>query len=160
MRLPFPLLWVSLVAMWLALNRTVDIGHVIVAALVATAAVFMLRALEEPSPRPRRPLAVLKLASLVLVDVIRSNVAVATIVLTPGPRARHSGFLDVPLALRSPAALATLACIITATPGTSWAGYDARSGMLTMHVLDLVDEEAWLALIKDRYERWLLEIFE
>ena len=29
-----------------------------------------------------------------------------------------------------------------------------------LHVLDLVDEETWVRLIKDRYERRLMEIFE
>jgi multicomponent K+:H+ antiporter subunit E len=52
-----------------------------------------------------------------------------------------------------------LACIITATPGTSWAGYDSSSGRLTMHILDLVAEETWIRTIKERYERRLLEIF-
>ena len=33
-------------------------------------------------------------------------------------------------------------------------------GTLLLHVLDLVDEEQWSRLIKDRYERLLMEIFE
>ena len=32
--------------------------------------------------------------------------------------------------------------------------------MLTIHVLDLIDEKSWIHTIKDRYERRLLEIFE
>jgi len=32
--------------------------------------------------------------------------------------------------------------------------------MLTIHVLDLIDENAWIRTIKHRYERLLLEIFE
>jgi multicomponent K+:H+ antiporter subunit E len=53
-----------------------------------------------------------------------------------------------------------LACIITSTPGTSWAGYDSRSSVLTMHVLDIVTDEDSIRSIKDRYERPLREIFE
>lgn len=52
-----------------------------------------------------------------------------------------------------------LACIITSTPGTAWARYDSARGVLTIHVLDLIDEQAWLRTIKDRYERRLREIF-
>jgi multicomponent K+:H+ antiporter subunit E len=62
--------------------------------------------------------------------------------------------------VRHPGGLAALACIITATPGTSWARYDAARNTLTIHVLDLVDEEAWVRLFKGRYERRLMEIFE
>ena len=53
-----------------------------------------------------------------------------------------------------------LACVITATPGTSWARYDAARNVLTIHVLDLVDEQAWIRQFKERYERRLMEIFE
>ena len=53
-----------------------------------------------------------------------------------------------------------LALIVTATPGTLWVSFDPAKGVLTLHVLDLIDEDAWIATIKQRYERYLLEIFE
>jgi len=53
-----------------------------------------------------------------------------------------------------------MACIVTATPGTSWARYDAARNTVTIHVLDLVDEEEWIRTFKRRYERRLQEIFE
>jgi len=62
--------------------------------------------------------------------------------------------------MRSPHGLSALACIVTATPGTVWADYDAQSGTMLLHVLDLVDEEAWVRTIKDKWERRLMEIFE
>ena len=49
--------------------------------------------------------------------------------------------------------------MITATPGTSWARYDAERNVLTIHILDLIDEQAWIRIFKDRYERRLKEIF-
>ena len=68
--------------------------------------------------------------------------------------------MDIPLDLRDPYGLAVLACIITSTPGTLWVSFDAGEGMLTIHVLDLIDENDWIRTIKGRYERLLLEIFE
>ena len=38
--------------------------------------------------------------------------------------------------------------------------YDPDSGILLIHVLDLVDKDEWVALIKNRYEALLMEIFE
>ena len=35
-----------------------------------------------------------------------------------------------------------------------------NSGVLLIHVLDLVDKDEWVALIKNRYEALLMEIFE
>ena len=160
MRLPFPLLWLALVAMWLVLNATVAPGQVIVGMLVALGAVMALRVLQAPSKRARRPAAAFALAAVVLLDIARSNAAVAAIVLGGRRRGHHAGFVEIPLELRHPSGLAVLACIITSTPGTSWARYDSRSGVLTMHILDLVDDEASIRAIKDRYERRLMEIFE
>jgi multicomponent K+:H+ antiporter subunit E len=157
--LPFPVLGALLVAMWLALYETHAAGHVILGAVVALGAVWGYRALQEPQTRLQQPRAALELVWLVFTDIVRSNIAVARIVLHPGTRGRRAGFVDIPLDLRNPVGLAALACIITATPGTSWAGYNLPSGVLTMHVLDLVDEATWVRTIKDRYERRLMEIF-
>jgi multicomponent K+:H+ antiporter subunit E len=160
MRIRFALLWLALVAMWLVLNGTLAAAQLIVGALVALVAVLGLKALQPGSTRLRRPWAAASLAGLVLVDIVRSNAAVAAIVLGRGAEGRRAGFVQIPLAVRHPAALATLACIVTSTPGTTWADYDPGSGVLTMHILDLVEESAWVRLIKGRYERRLMEIFE
>lgn len=156
----FPLLWALLVAMWLMLNETLAAAHVILGGVIALGAVAGLSALEEPYIRLRRPRVAAELLCLVLADIVRSNIAVAHIVLRPGVRGRRAGFVDIPLDLRNPAGLAALACIITSTPGTAWAGYSSQTGVLTIHVLDLVDEETWLRTVKSRYERRLAEIFE
>ena len=71
---------------------------------------------------------------------------------------RRSGYVEIPLELRNAYGLAVLACIITSTPGTLWVDFDPASGKLTIHVLDLIDESAWVQTIKGRYERLLLEI--
>ncbi len=50
--------------------------------------------------------------------------------------------------------------IVTSTPGTVWAGLSPAGDALTLHVLDLKDEAEWIRLIKQRYERPLMRIFE
>jgi multicomponent K+:H+ antiporter subunit E len=107
----------------------------------------------------RRPRLVVELAWLVLADIVRSNLAVARLVLYRRSVRRVAGFIHMPLATRHPGALAILACIITATPGTSWARYDRAHNVVTIHVFDLIDERAWIETFKQRYERRLLEIF-
>jgi multicomponent K+:H+ antiporter subunit E len=106
-----------------------------------------------------RMAAIAQLLWLVFADIVRSNIAVGRIVLGFGGRSRTAGFLSMPLELRHPGGLAVMACIVTATPGTSWARYDAARGIVVIHVLDLIDEEAWIRIFKQRYERRLLEIF-
>ena len=156
--LPFPLLSALLLATWLLLIGSVALGDVLLGVLLALGAGLALSALQSPQ-KLRRPGAACMLIAAVLVDIVRSNIAVARIVLLP-PLARTAGFVTIPLQLQSPGGLAALACIITATPGTAWARYDSRNSTVTIHVLDLIDENVWLSTVKDRYERRLLEIFQ
>lgn len=154
-------LFLALLALWLILNESFAAGHVLLGAVLALGGVAVYSRLQPGANRVRnRPLAAGRLLALVLADIVRSNVAVARIVLGLGASKRTAGFLALPLELRHPGALAVIACIITATPGTTWVRYDRSAGVVTIHVLDLVDEQAWIRLFKDRYERCLLEIFE
>ena len=158
--LPHPLVSAVLLVLWLLLNVTMSPGHILLGSAVALAGGWALHALSPPRARVGRPGAILRLCALVITDIVRSNVAVARIVLGVGGRARMSGFVDISLELRDAYGLAVLACIITSTPGTLWVKHEAGTGMLTIHVLDLIDESEWIETIKGRYERLLLEIFE
>jgi multicomponent K+:H+ antiporter subunit E len=155
--LPFPLVSVGLLGLWLLLNQALSPGQILLGVALALAGGWALAALQPPKARVRRPGAILRLSSLVLADIVRSNIAVGRIVLGLGGKQRKSGFVNIPLDLRDPYALAALACIITATPGPLWVSFDGE--VLTIHVLDLIDESAWVRTIKNRYERHLLEIF-
>ncbi len=157
--LPYPIISASLLALWLLLNQTISPGHVLIGAFVAVAGGLILSVLEPPKAHLRRPAAMFRLAGLVLADILRSNVAVGRIILGFGRQGRTSGFVYIPLELRDPHGLAVLACIITSTPGTLWVNLDSAKGELMIHVLDLIDESEWIATIKGRYERLLLEIF-
>jgi multicomponent K+:H+ antiporter subunit E len=155
---PFSIVSAGLLGLWLLLNG-LSVGQFLLGGTVALIGGWALAALEPPKARARRLVAVFRLAAVVFADVVRSNVAVARIILGLERRRWTSGFVEVPLELRHPYGLATLACIITSTPGTLWVDFNEASGTLTIHVLDLVDETEWVRTIKGRYERLLLEIF-
>jgi multicomponent K+:H+ antiporter subunit E len=158
--LPFPLLSAALLAMWLLLQQSLAPAHRPAGPMLALLGPLALRLLSLPPARVRRPLAIVRLLGLGLDDVIRSNNAVAPIILQPGHPRQVSGFVDIPLTLRDRYGITVLAMIITATPGTLWAGYDPATGVMRLHVLDLIDERAWVNRIQQRYESLLLEIFE
>jgi multicomponent K+:H+ antiporter subunit E len=157
--LPFPITSGSLLLLWLLLTQTVSLGHILLGCAVALVGGWALTALDLPKARPKRLGAIFRLAALVFADIVRSNLAVALIILGRERSQRTSGFVKIPLELRDPYGLAALACIITSTPGTLWVDHNEASGTLTIHVLDLVDETDWVRTIKGRYERLLLEIF-
>lgn len=157
--LPYPLLSAALLAMWLLLNG-LSPGHVILGTVIAIAAAKAMTALEPAKPRIGRWLSIPVLVADVLVDILRSNIAVAAIVLRGRRGLKDSGFLVIPLELRDKTGLAVLACIITSTPGTAWVDYHSGRNELLIHVLELRDPEGLTREIKQRYERRLMEIFQ
>ena len=158
--IPHPILSLAVMTMWLILQSSLAPGTLLMGAVLALLAPLTMRTLERERPKVGAPMQMIALAGLVLKDVVRSNYAVAVILLGRRRHARVSGFARIRLEMRSRYGLAALAIILTATPGTLWIQYDAATGSLLLHVLDLVDEEEWSRIVKDRYERRLMEIFE
>lgn len=157
--LPYPLLVVSLIITWLLLAGF-SFGQLLLGSVIALIAAWTLAALRPAKPRIKRWDLLPKLFAIVFYDIVRSNIAVASIILHGGKRIGKSNFMTIPLDLRDPTGLACLAIIITSTPGTIWVDYNSARSILTLHIFDLVDEAAWLNLIKNRYEYLLREIFE
>ncbi len=155
-----PLLEILLLAMWLLVNDSLALHHWLLGTAFAVGVAALAGALRPQIARPRRLWVAVRLSWRVLGDVIRSNLAVGRIILGALRQQPKIGFLQIPLEMRDPHGLAVLAVVVTATPGTVWAGHDPASNVLTLHVLDLQDEAAWLQTIKQRYERPLMEIFE
>jgi multicomponent K+:H+ antiporter subunit E len=153
----YPRLSVFVLLVWLTLNQSVSPGHILIGSGLGLFAGVTLSALQQPGLRAGNPLAILRLLGFVAVEIVRSNVAVARIVLRPRAE-RRSGFLTVPLEIDDPYALSVLAIVLTATPGSLWVDYDPRAGRLLLHVLDLIDEESWVGIVKG-YEGRLKEIF-
>ena len=155
---PHPMLALALFVMWLLLTQSFSAGQILLGTIAAIIGSRAMGALRQAKPRMRRLGAALKLAGIVLVDILRSNFAVAAVILFP-KKDRVSNFVRMPIELESRHGLAVLALIITATPGTIWVEFDRSRSDLLVHVLDLVDEEEWVRLIKRRYEALLMEIF-
>lgn len=158
---PHPLLALALLLLWLLLVESLSPGAILLGVVLAVAGSAVLARLDFPKVATGRLRPVPSLLRDVMLEVVRSNNAVARIILQQrGPGDRRSGFVRIPLDMRSPHGLAALACILTATPGTVWVDYDAKGSVMLLHVLDLVDEETWIRTIKDKWERRLMEIFE
>lgn len=157
---PHPLLSVALVLMWMLLTRF-SLGHLVLGSAIALVAGWSVERLHPARPRIRRWTVIPRLMGIVAWDILKSNISVARVLLMgPNHPSYHSGFVELRLQLRDPNALALLAIILTATPGTAWLEYEAEDGRLLLHVLDLRSEDDWQSLIRDRYEALLMEIFE
>jgi multicomponent K+:H+ antiporter subunit E len=156
-----PLLTILLLAIWLIIGGELSVGQIAFGAVLSVMLVLGIAQLRPVRPRLHRLYLAIPLAARVLVDILRSNLGVARIVLgLVRDRQVRSGFLAIPLELTDPHGLAILAVIVTSTPGTAWAGMSPDGLTLTLHVLDLQDEQATIRFIKQRYEQPLRRIFE
>ena len=156
--LAHPIVSFFVLVVWLALHSSVAPLHVISGVFLALVIPLLLhRALDDPVTI-RRPAVVVRLAAVVLWDIIVANIAVARRVLGPLARLRP-GFIEVPLDLSHPDAVALFASIIAITPGTVVADVDEARTRILVHVFDLHDPAQLIADIKQRYERPLKDVF-
>jgi multicomponent K+:H+ antiporter subunit E len=103
-----------------------------------------------------------KLAAIVLLDIVKSNITVARLILGD-ERKITPRFVWVPLTIRDAHGIVALAGVVTMTPGTLSADLSDDRHHLLVHAFDIDDDAAQAALIADikaRYEAPLIRIFE
>lgn len=158
--LPAPLLTLALIVMWLVLNHSLSPGQLILGVVFGVAAPALLAPLRPARPRIRHPLTLTWLILQVGRDVVMSNLEVFWMLLHSRSRPPRSAFVTVPLDLRDPSGLASLAIITNVVPGTVWCELARDASALLLHVWHLPDEATFIEHYKARYERPLIEIFE
>ena len=158
--LPSPRLSLALFVVWLLLNQSLDPATLLLAALLSIAVPLLTQSLRPAQAKIRKPMLVLRLFGLVAYDLVVSALTVARLLLIRRSRDLAPRFVRVPLAMRDPNALAALAMILCLTPGTAWGEIALDRSTLLIHVFHEEDEAAFIEMVKTRYERPLMEIFE
>ncbi len=157
---PYPLLSLALLVLWLLVNQSFSPGQIILGSILGISFAWVTVNLQPDKAKLKTIRRVFTLAGHVIVDVLRSNIAVMLVILRARKQPANSGFVLIDIGLKDENALAILACILTATPGTAWVEFDRQTGVLLLHVLDVENGDIWAKLIKTRYEAPLKEIFE
>lgn len=157
---PSPPLSIALFVVWVLLNQSLHPATLVLAAILAIVVPLITRGLRPAKVQMRRPGVALRLLARALIDMVTSALSVARALLTRRPSDLNPAFVVVPLDVRDANALAVLAMILCLTPGTAWGELALDRSTLLIHVFDLDDEAAFIELVKTRYERPLMEIFE
>lgn len=168
--LPTPFRSLFLFMVWLLLNNSVSVGHLVLATIFAILIPILSFSLREPQPLILKPGLALKQLLIVLYDIVVANLQVALLILGPSKKLRPA-FIKVPIDLTHDMPITILASCVSLTPGTVSAevypiaeslpeGEEPTQRYLLIHVLDLKDEEALIKQIKQRYEAPLKEIFQ
>lgn len=155
---PFPIVSAALAFTWLALNGA-SAAHGVLAVILALVIPLAAAPFLSSLPAVRAPGKALVLLAIVTWDIMVANAAVARLVLGPMGRLRPA-FVEVPLEITHPHAIALLASIVTMTPGTVSLGLSPDARTLLVHALDVDDPVALVANIKARYETPIKEILE
>jgi multicomponent K+:H+ antiporter subunit E len=154
---PAPLLSAVLFVAWLLLNGA-SAGHIALGAALAVSVPWLTEGFRPDRPRLGAWPVALRLVLAVLWDIVVSNVQVAWLILGPERRIQPR-FVWLPLDIRDPHGIASLAGIITMTPGTLSADLTEDRRFLLVHALNVSDEAALIASIKARYEAPLRRVF-
>ena len=157
---PSPPLSATLFVVWLLLHQSMEASTLVSGALLALVVPLLTQGLRPATVRMRKPAVALRLAGHAVADMLVSALHVAWVVLTRRRAHLNGYFVRIPLELRDPNGLAVLAMIMCLTPGTAWGELSFDRSSLLIHVFDLADEAEFVARLKQRYERPLLEIFE
>jgi multicomponent K+:H+ antiporter subunit E len=156
---PLPLHSLMLLIVWLMLNSSISLGHILLGTVVAIVIPMLCAPLRVPQPRIKRPLKVFTYLLVVLKDIVIANLEVAVLVLGPMHKIKP-GFVAVPLDLAGTFPITVLASTVTMTPGTVSAEVSKDNKWLYVHVLSMPEnEQEVIDLIKHRYESRLKEIF-
>ena len=156
--LPHPLVAAIILILWLILQQSAGLGHLLLGSAIAVGVSLAASAVLPERVRISKPLKFVQLLAVAGLDIIRSNLAVMSVLFHPRPNPK-AGFIEMELALKNETGLAILAVLLTATPGSAWLEYDRERSTVLIHVFDLVDADEWVKTVKQRYETLLLEIF-
>ena len=155
---PMPLQSAIMLIVWLLLNNSFSVGQIILGLILAIAIPRLAYPLQAKRSRIKKPLKALRFMLLVFWDIVVANFEVAIKVLMPSALLRPA-FIAVPLDLREDLPITLLTSTVSLTPGTVSAEVSEDRRWLYVHALDMRDEAEVIALIKQRYERPLKEIF-
>lgn len=155
---PFPVLSLSLAACWLTLVG-ISPPQLALGLGLAVAIPHLTAPLLGELPGIRSTGTALRFAGLVAWDIVLANIAVARLVLGPVPSLRP-GFVHVPLAVTHAHAIALFASVVSIVPGSLSIAFSPDSRTLLLHVLHLEDEQYFVARIKERYERPIMDMLE
>ncbi|WP_395338572.1 Na+/H+ antiporter subunit E [Ningiella sp. W23] len=156
---PMPLHSFILLLVWLMLNNTYSLGHILLGAVLGIVIPLLCAPLRMPQTSIKKPLKLIVYVLIVLKDIITANIEVAFLVMGPMQRIKP-GFIAVPLDLCDTLPTTVLASTVTMTPGTVSGEVSSDNKWLYVHVLNMPEnEQEVIDLIKQRYESRIKEIF-
>jgi multicomponent Na+:H+ antiporter subunit E len=151
------LLNLILALMWAALQGDLNAINFFSGFLISAAVIYIFRRMFFRPLYFKKAALGVTLALVFIKELIKSNIAVLRVVLSPRLRVR-SGVVAVPTELTNDVALTMLANMITLTPGTLTLDISPDRRYLFVHTLNLDDPEDVKQQIRQAFEVYLREL--
>ena len=156
---PMPVHSLLLFIVWLLLNNTVAPGHLLLAIFLAITIPLLTSGMQDSQPGVRKPFVMIRYVLRVIGDIVVANFEVAILVIGRSKKLSPA-FVAIPIEIEHELPITILASTVSLTPGTVSAEISEDKKWLYVHVLHLSNKGELIALIKQRYEQPLREIFE
>lgn len=155
---PHPLLSFILWMIWLLLNNTIAMGHVVLGAVVAILIPWLTSSYWPEKIVIKHPWLLIRYILVVLFEIMVANIEVARLILGQNKKL-NPGFIRYDLQLESSVGIGLLANTISLTPGTVSCDLSKDRQYLLIHALHIEDAEVMKKEIHQKFERPLKEIF-
>ncbi|BBE72081.1 Na+/H+ antiporter subunit E [Oharaeibacter diazotrophicus] len=143
---------------WAMVSGSFAVPNLLFGALLAAAALYLIRDARGSDRLRIRPLPLLALTGVFLVELLKSGLKVAATVLRRD-MGLQPGIVAYPLAVTRDFEITLLANLITLTPGTLSVDVSDDRRLLYVHCIDAADPAAVVADIRNAFERRIMEAF-
>nr|WP_108660595.1 Na+/H+ antiporter subunit E [Acuticoccus kandeliae] len=149
---------IMLAVAWAAVSGSFSFVHLLFGFVLGGFALWLIREQVGGVRHFRGAWNVLKLGVIFIIELIKSSVHVAKLVLSPW-RTLEPAIIAYPLTVESDAEITLLANMITLTPGTLSVDVSDDRTTLYVHAIDAPDPNAVIADIKSGFEQLILKVF-
>ena len=156
---PHSILSVFMLGLWLLLANSISPGQILLGGLLAWMIPWITQSFWPEILYLRKPMTLIKFILVVLWDILIANLVLAVRILGPTKKLQPA-FIKVPLDIEHEFTITLFASAISLTPGTVSADLDWEGRYLLVHSLHVIDIDAAIVEMKQRYEAPLKEAFE
>jgi multicomponent Na+:H+ antiporter subunit E len=146
-----------LALVWVAMTGQFEVASFVVGFVIAYVVLYLSQRVVGHSSYFVKSVRSVRFAGFYFFEVVRSNIRVAVDVVSPVSRARP-GVVAVPLDATSDAEITLLANLITMTPGSLSVDVSDDRSVIYVHSMFIGDPEDFRRVIKDDFERRVLEL--
>lgn len=142
---------------WMLLQNSLTFSNFLFGYIIGILVLYLLREFLGFDFYFRRVWAFIKLLYIFIIELVKANIDVAKLVMSRSLN-NDPGIFEMDTELESDVEIATLAAMISLTPGTISMDFSKDSRKIYIHALDVPDKEEAIADIKTTLERAILEV--